>query len=397
MPAPKSAAKSAAKPKKSAAPQRPVSAARLAANRANAQRSRGPRTAAGKARSCLNRYGRGFFVERLLIDTLARREDPDEFATLHMRWHQTLRPCTEVESDCVEKCCAAQQQVQRLTELDGMLLEWYQRERGMEGVAEWFKRAASRQARITAHERETQRWLRELAKEQAGRLGRTPQWTSALPSPETQFLATEPPGFVGTHADADCQTAASPVPASPSPALPLPEEREGEPPARAAGREEIPPERLAAMTDTEFHAAASQDVPLPAGYRYTQRGIVFEEPKPPELPRQQADPFPREGGRGELPLQESNGAPPLATASPATPPADSTSPAATTPPAVPPAHKFRFPTPYPGQAPLSALGALDPVARYPHLAAAVSSGAHTGNGSAPQAPVDVSASSGRFG
>jgi hypothetical protein len=345
MPAPKPKKSAPAKPK-------PVSAARLAANRANAQRSRGPRTAAGKARSCLNRYGRGFFVERLLVDTLARREDPGEFATLHMRWHQTLRPRTEVESDLVEKMCAAQQQVQRLTELDGMLLEWYQRERGMEGVAEWFKRAASRQAAVAGHERLTLRWLRELAKEQAGRLGGAPQWTSPSLSPETQFLVTEPPGFVGAHADAEYQTAASPTPPTPGP---FPREGGTREPSRPPARAEIPPERLAAMTDPEFHAAASQDVPLPEGYRYSKHGIVFEQ-----LPA--ASPSPA------LPLpEEREGAQPGVT-----PPAASPSPAATAPAA---AHKFRFPTPYPGQAPCSALGALDPLARYPHLAPAVSSGA----------------------
>ena len=337
------------------APQAPVSAAKLAANRANAQRSTGPRTPAGKARSCSNRFGRGFFVERLLIDTLVRREDPDEFATLHMRWHQTLRPRSEVEYDLVEKICANQLQVQRLTELDGLLLQWYAGERGMEGVAEWFKREASRQAAIASVDRAAQRGLRELAREQAARLGKTPQWTSTLLDPESQFLVTEPPGFVGLGAGIEFPPAAapaavSPAAAAPSPARELPEQREGERPlASAPTPDEIPAERLAAMTDAEYHEAASRDVPLPAGYRYTKRGIVHEDDPPPAASPSQALPLP----------QDREAAGPAATRAP--------SPAASVP------LKVRFPIPYPGQAPWPALGALDPVARYPHLAA-VSSG-----------------------
>lgn len=323
---------------------KPASSAKRAANRANAQRSTGPRTESGKARSCSNRFGRGFFVERLLVETLARREDPDEFATLHMRWHQTLRPMTEVEADLVEKICANQHQVQRLTELEGMLLEWYSRERGMEGVAEWFKRAASRQAAIATLDRAAQRWLRELARQQAARLKQAPQWSSLLPSPETQFLLTEPPGFVGAHADPEAAGAAERMTAAP-----------------AAER--------AALTGAEPAAKPPRHVPLPPGYRYTPHGIVHEN-DPPAAPAPAASPG------SALPGEREGEAP-------ATPP----------PPRVP--LKFRYPTPYPGQAPYPPLGANDPVVRYPHLAAvssgpgspAAGNGAAGGNGAAPAAPL----------
>ena len=322
----------------------PVSPAKAAANRANAQRSTGPRTPEGKARSCSNRYGRGFFVERVLVETFARREDPDEFATLHMRWHQTLRPETEIEADLVEKICVNQHQVQRLTELDGMLLEWYAAGRGMEGVAEWFKREGSRQAAIATLDRASQRWLRELARQQAARTGQTPRWKCALPAPENRFIVTEPAGFVSALPD------------------PPPEEPEAGPSGNGRG-EELSAERLAAMTDAEVHAELSKEVPLPPGYCYTKTGIVHEN-DPPKAPPAAASPAPA------FPLPEAKaGEPPAAPDSAAPPPSAPRTPL-----------KFRFPTPYPGQAPYPPLGAFDPVVRYPHLA--VASGTAVASGSA---------------
>ena len=60
-----------------------VTPARLAANRRNAQKSTGPRTAAGKRRVALNRRSRGLIPEELERQLVARGEDPREFRRLH--------------------------------------------------------------------------------------------------------------------------------------------------------------------------------------------------------------------------------------------------------------------------------------------------------------------------
>ena len=59
------------------------SAARLAANRRNAQKSTGPRTAAGKRRAALNSQRRGLAPPEIARQLQERGEDPDDFRGLH--------------------------------------------------------------------------------------------------------------------------------------------------------------------------------------------------------------------------------------------------------------------------------------------------------------------------
>ncbi len=58
-------------------------AARLAANRRNAQKSTGPRTAAGKRRAALNSQRRGLASPEIERQLQERGEDPDDFRRLH--------------------------------------------------------------------------------------------------------------------------------------------------------------------------------------------------------------------------------------------------------------------------------------------------------------------------
>ncbi len=59
------------------------SAARLAANRRNAQKSTGPKTPAGKRRAALNSQRRGLASPEIERQLQERGEDPDDFRRLH--------------------------------------------------------------------------------------------------------------------------------------------------------------------------------------------------------------------------------------------------------------------------------------------------------------------------
>lgn len=64
-------------------PKPPLSPARLAANRRNAQKSTGPKTKAGKRRVALNARRRGFAPPEIERQLLARGESPRDFRCLH--------------------------------------------------------------------------------------------------------------------------------------------------------------------------------------------------------------------------------------------------------------------------------------------------------------------------
>jgi hypothetical protein len=65
----------------------------LAANRANAQRSTGPRTAEGKAAVRLNALKHGLLAETMVLPN----ESQDEFLDLSQRVHNELSPQGEIE------------------------------------------------------------------------------------------------------------------------------------------------------------------------------------------------------------------------------------------------------------------------------------------------------------
>ena len=76
-----------------------ISAARLAANRANAQKSTGPTSAEGKAISSKNRLGYGFNSAMPCMND----EDPAEFERLRVELHNEHRPVTPTETILVDK------------------------------------------------------------------------------------------------------------------------------------------------------------------------------------------------------------------------------------------------------------------------------------------------------
>jgi hypothetical protein len=75
---------------------------RLAANRANALLSTGPRTQGGKAKSSRNALKHGLLSSQILLE----HEDPDELAALKEGLYSDVRPVGVLEETLVEKIVA---------------------------------------------------------------------------------------------------------------------------------------------------------------------------------------------------------------------------------------------------------------------------------------------------
>jgi len=73
--------------------------AKIAANRANAKKSTGPRTAAGKAVSSRNNMRHGLTAKQLLLDT----EDPAQYEALRQDLIDSYRPANGAELMLVEE------------------------------------------------------------------------------------------------------------------------------------------------------------------------------------------------------------------------------------------------------------------------------------------------------
>jgi len=79
-----------------------LTAAKLAANRANAQRSTGPASPAGKARASRNSLKHGYYAEASRETMLALGEDPEAFAQLHEELAEAYEPPDAIARALVE-------------------------------------------------------------------------------------------------------------------------------------------------------------------------------------------------------------------------------------------------------------------------------------------------------
>jgi hypothetical protein len=77
----------------------------IEANKLNSQKSCGPKTEAGKAKSCLNHLSHGFTSNTA---TLIRGEDPEELERLLDDLTNEYQPATPTEQILVEKMCQNQ-------------------------------------------------------------------------------------------------------------------------------------------------------------------------------------------------------------------------------------------------------------------------------------------------
>ncbi len=99
-------------------PRKPVSEEQLAANRANATQSTGPRTPEGKARSAQNARKHGFTAA---VFAVVRLEDLDEVAHLKTDLVAVYQPINAQELFAIERIALAQQSVLRAARLEAGL------------------------------------------------------------------------------------------------------------------------------------------------------------------------------------------------------------------------------------------------------------------------------------
>jgi len=99
-------------------PDKPISAKQLAANRANAQHSTGPRTPEGKRRSAQNARKHGFTASTFAV---IRLEELDEVARLRDDLIHDYRPVNAQELFAIERIALAQQSLLRVARLEAGL------------------------------------------------------------------------------------------------------------------------------------------------------------------------------------------------------------------------------------------------------------------------------------
>ena len=96
----------------------PASAARTAANRANALRSTGPRTATGKAASAANATTHGLTAERVLLPG----EDPADFSLHDTALRAAINPRCAVEHLLLDDLVATTWRLRRVPAIEAGLL-----------------------------------------------------------------------------------------------------------------------------------------------------------------------------------------------------------------------------------------------------------------------------------
>src|SRR3954452_21963356 len=91
---------------------------RLAANRANAQRSTGPKTSAGKAKSSLNAVKTGLTGRTVLLPS----EDVKQYQNHVKRFHEELQPVGELETNVVQNLADTQWRLNPIPSLESGLI-----------------------------------------------------------------------------------------------------------------------------------------------------------------------------------------------------------------------------------------------------------------------------------
>jgi hypothetical protein len=101
---------------------RTISPKKLAANRANAARSTGPRTPAGKCRSALNALTHGLRA-RLTAQTLVAQDEREDFDLLAQALHEELNPRTPLQHLLAERIALLAWKLRRAAAAEASLID----------------------------------------------------------------------------------------------------------------------------------------------------------------------------------------------------------------------------------------------------------------------------------
>jgi hypothetical protein len=91
----------------------------VVANRANAKRSTGPKTAAGKAVSRMNAYKHGLTAQSIVIGD----ENPKAFDLLRVELEEAYSPKAGIESELVERLTVLMWRMRRVLVFEAALIE----------------------------------------------------------------------------------------------------------------------------------------------------------------------------------------------------------------------------------------------------------------------------------
>lgn len=115
----------------------PPTPEQIAANRANARKSTGPRTPGGKAISCKNAVKHGRLARQVLVQGHRIKESPREFQSLSQTYHDHLAPLGPVETLLVDQIVTLAWRLRRVqtAEAGEIALSvdggWWQRQQGL--------------------------------------------------------------------------------------------------------------------------------------------------------------------------------------------------------------------------------------------------------------------------
>ncbi len=145
-----------------------VSAKKRRANRRNAKKSTGPRSAAAKRRSSQNAIKHGLLAHDVVVPSIAGREQQADFDALLADLHRALRPKNRIEQTLVERIAACDWRLRRVHRFEAG-----QMHKALESAEE--VTSLAHDARVQFDE-----GMREFAYEQATLelLGRTPDQLS---------------------------------------------------------------------------------------------------------------------------------------------------------------------------------------------------------------------------
>jgi len=123
-----------------------MSMVRTASNRANAQKSTGPKTARGKATSSQNARKHGILTREVIL----AGESRSEFASFRKGMLQSLTPVGELEFFLVDRVVSSAWRLRRVLKAESAALDFEHQEHGSRtytnGTVEWTESVSDREA-----------------------------------------------------------------------------------------------------------------------------------------------------------------------------------------------------------------------------------------------------------